>query len=68
MATRQTKTAPVNTVQNCSFHNHSEANEHTRAAIVALAEAARANANAIQAAAEALDGHATNQVGLRIGG
>lgn len=64
-----TPAAPINKVSDCVFNNNSAANEHTRAAIVAIAEAARANANALEAAAEALSrGHATNQVGLRIGG
>ena len=47
--------API-TVSNCSITNNSAANEHTRAAVEALAAAAKANAEAITAIANSLKG------------
>lgn len=44
------------TVANCTFTGNTSANEHTRAAAVALAEAAKANAEAIAEIARALKG------------
>lgn len=56
-------------VQNCTFHNNAQANEHTRAAVEAIANAAAKNAEALKAAAEALSrSNVTNQTALRIGG
>jgi hypothetical protein len=43
-------------IQNCSIVNTSAANEHTRAAVEALAHAAKANADAIAAIADGLKG------------
>jgi hypothetical protein len=58
-------------ITNCSFVNEApKANEHTRAAVVALAEAAQANANAIAKIAEALKGQSVTHYGpmLSVGG
>lgn len=61
--------APSTTIQNCSIVNTSAANEHTRAAIEALAAAAKANAEAITAIANGLKGSpATMEYGIHIGG
>lgn len=55
-------TAPTNStvVQNCSIVNTSAANEHTRAAVEALARAAEANAKAISDIAQGLKGSPAN--------
>jgi len=57
MATKK-PAAPSNStvIQNCSIVNTSAANEHTRAAVEALARAAEANANAINSIAQGLKG------------
>jgi hypothetical protein len=63
--------APVsgNTIQNCHIVNTSAANEHTRAAVEALAAAAKSNAEAITAIANALKGSpATMDYGIYVGG
>lgn len=61
--------AHTTTVQNCTITNTSAANEHTRAAVEALANAARANADAIAEVARALKGEpATMQSGIHVGG
>jgi hypothetical protein len=61
--------APSTTIQNCSIVNTSAANEHTRAAVEALAAAAKANAEAISAIANGLKGSpATMETGIKIGG
>lgn len=61
--------APSTTIQNCSIVNTSAANEHTRAAVEALAAAAKANAEAITAIANGLKGSpATMEHGIHIGG
>lgn len=61
--------APMTTISNCSIINTSAANEHTRAAIEALAAAAKANAEAITAIANGLKGSpATMGDGIKIGG
>lgn len=52
----QKKEQAQNIVQNCKFINTSAANEHTRAAVEALANAVRANAEAIGKIADALQG------------
>jgi hypothetical protein len=57
---------PGTVIQNCHFTNNSQANEHTWAAIEALANAAAENARALQAMAKALDGFGVNQTALRI--
>jgi hypothetical protein len=72
MATKkqpQAAPAPSTTIQHCSIVNTSAANEHTRAAVEALAAAAKANAEAIMAIANGLKGSpATMETGIRIGG
>lgn len=60
--------APTFTVSNCTITNSSSANEHTRFAIEALANAAAENARAIAAIAQALDGGgAKMDAGIRLG-
>jgi hypothetical protein len=60
---------PVTTIENCSIVNTSAANEHTRAAVEALAAAAKANAEAITSIANGLKGSpATMGYGINIGG
>lgn len=62
------KPTPTYNVENCTFTNTSAANEHTRAAVEALANAAKANAEAIGKIADALKGSpATMETALRIG-
>lgn len=61
MATKKKPTSlqasgPV--ISNCHIETHSAANEHTRAAVVALASAAQANAEAIREIAKALQNNA----------
>lgn len=56
------------TITNCSVVNSSAANEHTRAAVEALAAAAKANADAIAEIARALKGSpATMDAGFKVG-
>lgn len=43
------------TIEGCSFTGNAAANEHTRAAIEAIANAAGKNADALKAAADALN-------------
>jgi hypothetical protein len=60
---------PAAVVSHCTFTNSSAANEHTRAAVVALADAIKSNADAIIATANALRGSpATMGTGLHIEG
>ena len=68
MTTKTTKTAvkPVTHIENCHITNSSAANEHTRAAVEALAAAAKANAEAISAIAKALQGSSDTQYGIYI--
>lgn len=55
------------TVRNCTITNSSAANEHTRAAVEALSAAAKANAEAINAIANALKGSpATIEHGIHL--
>lgn len=60
MATKKQTTAPVapptshTTIQNCNFDVHCDVNEHTRDAVIALAAASQANAEAIAQIAKAL--------------
>jgi hypothetical protein len=49
-------TVPTYSVSNCTITNNSSVNEHTRAAIESLANAAAENASAIAAIARALEG------------
>lgn len=56
---------PGHTISNCHFETNSAANEHTRAAIQALASAAEANARAIEAAARALEGASACAISIR---
>jgi len=61
-------TKPVGTtVKNCNFQNTAApANEHTRDAVMALARASEAHANALTAIAKALQGSDFNNTGIRI--
>jgi hypothetical protein len=60
--------ASSTTIQNCHITNTSAANEHTRAAVEALAAAAKSNAEAISAIANGLKGSpATMDYGIFIG-
>lgn len=68
---KKPQAAPVAgaTIQNCHIVNTSAANEHTRAAVEALAAAAKANAEAITAIANGLKGSpATMDYGIYLGG
>ena len=66
MATK--KQPSTTTIENCNFTNTSAANEHTRAAVEALAMAVTENARAIQAIANALKGSsATMETAIKIG-
>ena len=57
-----------NSITNCTITNTSAANEHTRAAIEALADAAKANAEAISAIAKGLTGSSAHMgSGITIG-
>ena len=60
---------PVYTINNCSITNtNAPTNEHTRDAIVALANALEANANALAETARALKGgDVTMENGFRLG-
>ena len=60
--------APSYSVSNCTITNNSSANEHTRAAVEALANAVAENARAITAIAQALEGGgAQMSAGIRLG-
>jgi seryl-tRNA(Sec) selenium transferase len=60
--------APTYTVTDCTITNNSSANEHTRAAVEALANAVAENARAITAIAQALQGGgARMDCGIRLG-
>lgn len=60
--------APSYSVSNCTVTNNSSANEHTRAAVEALANAVAENARAITAIAQALEGGgAQMSAGIRLG-
>ena len=60
--------APSYSVSNCTITNNSSANEHTRAAVEALANAVAENARAITATAQALQGGgAQMSAGIRLG-
>jgi hypothetical protein len=67
--TAKPPSTPTYSVTNCSIVNSGPAtNEHTRAAIEALAAAAKANAEAIAEIAKALTGSpATMDTGIRLG-
>jgi hypothetical protein len=65
---QQPQAAPSYTVRDCSIINTSAANEHTRAAVEALAAAAKANAEAITAIAAGLKGSLANlECGIKLG-
>jgi len=69
-AKKQTATpaAPSYSVSNCTITNNSSANEHTRAAVEALANAVAENARAVTAIAQALQGGgARMDAGIRLG-
>jgi hypothetical protein len=68
MTTRKPAAAPIGAViENVSIVNSSAANEHTRAAVEALAGAAKANADAIAEIARGLMGSpATMQYGIHL--
>jgi seryl-tRNA(Sec) selenium transferase len=60
--------APIYNVSDCTVTNNSSANEHTRAAVEALANAVTENARAITAIAQALEGGgAQMSAGIRLG-
>lgn len=63
------KKEPTYSVMNCSITNtNAPTNEHTRDAVVALAEALKANANALAEAARALKGgNVSMENGIRVG-
>ena len=69
MGTKKVTQPPPITVSHCSVTNTTApANEHTRAAVEALALAAKANADAIAEIAKALRGaDARMDAGFRIG-
>jgi seryl-tRNA(Sec) selenium transferase len=74
MATKKTTpevvapAAPSYSVSNCTVTNNSSANEHTRAAVEALANAVAENARAVTAIAQALQGGgARMDAGIRLG-
>lgn len=74
MATKKTTpkvvapAVPSYTVANCTITNISSANEHTRAAVEALANAVAENARAITAIAQALEGGGARMgAGIRLG-
>ena len=65
----QQQAGPSYTVRDCSIINTSAANKHTRAAVEALAAAAKANAEAITAIAAGLKGSLANlECGIKFGG
>ena len=67
MATKQ-KDKTGNVISNCNFTSEAFiVNEHVAAAIKALADAAAANARAIERCAERLTGPDDNRVALKIG-
>lgn len=60
--------APSYSISNCTVTNNSAANEFTRDCITALAQAAEANAVAIERIAEGLKGsNAVMENGIRVG-
>jgi hypothetical protein len=68
MATPKAKTAPPgNVITNCNFNSEAfVVNEHVAVAIRALADAAAANARAIETCANRLVGPTDNRVSLRV--
>jgi hypothetical protein len=67
-ATPAAPAAPSYSVSNCTVTNNSSANEHTRAAVEALANAVAENARAVTAIAQALQGGgARMDAGIRFG-
>lgn len=66
---KRTATQPATNISDCNFTNTSAANEHTRAAVEALANAAARNADAIAEIARALKGgNASTGTFISIGG
>lgn len=67
---KQSIQSPVSgtVISNCNITTHSAANEHTRAAVEALAAAAKANAESITQIAKALQGSSTPSYGIYIEG
>lgn len=62
------KEKSVTSFNNVTVHNNnSAANQHTLAAIEALATAARANAEAIAEIAKAMNGPRGEMIGIKIG-
>lgn len=62
------KPTPTYNIENCTFTNTSASNKHTRAAIEALANAVKANAEAIGKIADALKGSPAHmEAAIRIG-
>lgn len=60
---------PTTSISDCTVTNTSAANKHTRAAVEALANALKANADAIAETARALKGSPANmECGIRLGG
>ena len=60
------KPLPPTNLTNCTFTNDTSANKHTRAAVEALADAVRANAEAIAQIAKALQGGSINAPMLQL--
>lgn len=69
MATKKTEPQATYHIENCNVTNTTApANEHTRDAVVALAEAIEANANALAEVARALKGgNVTMGSAIRVG-
>ena len=66
---QQPAPVPSTRIENCSIINTSTINEQTCEAVIALANAAKANAEAIASIANSLKGSpATMEAGIRIGG
>ena len=59
-----TRPKPRIEISNCTITTNNAANEHTRAAVEALAKAAEANANAIREIAEALKNNSAPSYGM----
>jgi hypothetical protein len=67
MSTNNRASGPM-TIRDVSIVNNSAANEHTRAAVEALAAAVKANAEAIAEIARALKGApASMEYGIKVG-
>ncbi len=62
--TNKAAVSPGASLTGCTISSNTAANKHTRAAVMALAQAAEANARAIEAASKALQGG--NPIGVLI--